>query len=71
MTDHIAVPIKCLDSRQQFFVVSEGYEDLRVVSDGLLQHRKRPLADFMFFQCPQLRLVKLGLWDMDVLTAMS
>lgn len=62
------MPIKGLYTRQQLFVVAEGDENLCVVSYRLLKNGERSLADLMLLQLPQLGLVKLGFWNVDVLT---
>lgn len=67
-THHVTVPIKGLDACKKLLVVSEGDQDLCVVSDGLLQHRQWSLADLMLLQLPQLCLIELGLRYMNVLT---
>lgn len=65
------MPIKGLYTRQQLFVVAKGYEDLCVVSYRLLENGERALADLMLLQLPQLGLVELGFWNVDVLTVVK
>jgi hypothetical protein len=62
------VPIKGFDSCQEFFVVSERNQYLRMISYGLLQHRQRPLRYFMLLELPDLSFIKLRLWNVDILT---
>ena len=56
--------IKRLHTSKQLFVVSQGYEYLRVVPYSLLQYGERALTDLVLFEGTQLRLVELRLGDM-------
>jgi hypothetical protein len=50
-THHIAVPIKSLDPRQQFLVISQRDQHLSVVSNRLLEDGQRSLADLVLLEC--------------------
>jgi hypothetical protein len=63
------VTVKRLDAGQQLLVVAEGYEDLRVVAHGLLEHGERALADLVLLERAQLALVELRFGDVHVLAA--
>jgi hypothetical protein len=39
LQNHVAVPVKRLDPRQQLFIVSERDQDLALIPDRLLEHR--------------------------------
>jgi len=49
--------IECLDTRKQFFVVSKGDKNLRVIPHCLLKDGQGSLTDFMLFQLAELRLI--------------
>lgn len=66
-TYHIAVPIKGLDPRQQFLVVSQRDQHLGMVPNRLLEDGQRSLADLMLLECSQLSLIQLRFWNMQVL----
>ena len=48
-THHVAMPVECLDTRKQLFVVSKGDENLRVIPHCLLKDGQGSLADFVLF----------------------
>ena len=50
LEDHVAVPVKGLDAREQLAVVAAGDEHLRVRPDGRLQDRERAGGEFVFFE---------------------
>ncbi len=42
-----------------------------MIPDCLLKDRQRALADLVLLECTELRLVKLGFWNVYVLTVAS
>lgn len=54
---HVAMPVKSLDTSEEFFVVSQRYQDLSMISDSLLKYRQRSLRDLVLLELPKLSLV--------------
>jgi hypothetical protein len=63
--------VKCLHARKKFFVVAERDEHLCMVAYCLLEDRKWALTDFVFLKRTKLRLVELGLGNVNVLTVID
>lgn len=60
--------VKRLDTTQELLVIPQRDQDLTVVADSLLQHRKRSLGNLPLLQLANLSLVELRLGDGSVLT---
>lgn len=63
LQNHVGMTVKRLDTGQELLVVSQGDEDLALVTDGLLQDREGALGDLPLLKLADLRLVELGFWD--------
>lgn len=56
LQDHIAMSVESLDTREQFSIVSAGYQDLGVRADSRLEDGERTGCEFMLFELSNLEL---------------
>jgi hypothetical protein len=65
------MPIKSFNPSQQFLIIPQTDQNLRLIPNGLLQDREGTLRDFIFFKFTNLAFVQFRFWYVCVLTTMS